>query len=237
MPEFKVKKNLQIAIDGPVASGKSTIAKILAQKLGILYVYTGAMYRAVAYLAKLYSVDHKDEFSILSLLKKTKITLAPTKRGDKPCKVFLEKKEITDKLFTQEISWGASLVAVLPKLRKELVRQQKEIANGQSVIMEGRDITTRVLPNADLKIYMTAGLTERARRRVKQLKEKGIEEDPQKIFEETKRRDYQDTHRQADPLKIVPDAYVLDTTNLTIKEVVNKIVKKLKEKKLIGRLL
>lgn len=233
MLRYKIKKNLQIAVDGPVASGKSTVASLIAKKLGILYVYTGAMYRAVAYLARKHQLSYDNETKILALLKKYKISLVPTDKKDKFCLVYLNSEEVTDKLFTPEISWGSSAVAVLPGVRRELVKSQKEIAKDQSVIMEGRDITTRVLPQADLKIYMTADFKKRAERRLEQLKERGISESFKKIIEDTKKRDYQDSHRQVDPPTIVPGAYVLDTTNLSINQVVDKVLSKLIELKLI----
>lgn len=236
MAKFAVKKNLQIAIDGPVAAGKGTIASLIAKKLGILYVYTGAMYRAVGYLAKINNIDYKDEEEILAILKRTKISLKPANKRGRFCRVFLNGKEVTDELFTQDASWAASVVATLPKIREELVSQQKKIAQHQSVIMEGRDITTKVLPNADLKIFMTATVLERAKRRFKQLRKEGVKINLKTVIEETKKRDYQDSHRQVDPLRVAPDALFLDTTRLTIKEVVTIVLEKLKEKGLVKEL-
>lgn len=234
MSNFKIKKNLQIAIDGPVAAGKGTIASILSKKLKILYVYTGAMYRAVGYLAKKNGLDYQNEKGILKFLKKTKIILKPAFAKNRLCRVYLNNEEVTDKLFTQEASWGASAVGILPEVRKELVNRQKEIARGQSVIMEGRDIATRVLSDADLKIYLTASVLERAKRRLKQLEKEGIKANLSKVIEETKKRDNQDIHRKADPLQIVKDAYFLDTTKLSINKVVDKILTRLKKNKLIS---
>jgi len=223
-------KHFQLAIDGPVAAGKGTVAAILAQKLKCLYVDTGAMYRAVALLAKRKNIDWLDEEKLVALLKKTKLTLRRPKKNDKDkCLIFLDGEEVMQYLRTPDISWGSSMVATLPQVRKILVEIQKKIAQKESVVMEGRDITTKVIPEANLKIYLTATQEERARRRQKQLEEQGIKKPLEEVLEETKKRDYQDTHRKADPLRIAPGALVLDTTNLTIEEVVEAILKKKKK--------
>ncbi len=233
MTSYRIKKNLQIAIDGPVASGKGTVASILSRKLKILYVNTGAMYRAVAYLARSHGLDYLNESAILSLLKKTTITLKQTNKKNHFCSVFLDGSDISEEILTPEMSQGSSAVAVLPSIRQELVKRQKKITAGQSVVMEGRDIITRVLPEADLKIFMTADIDERARRRYLQLRERGIKENISQVITETKERDYQDTHRKADPLKLTKGALVLDTTKLTIEQAVEQILIKLKERQLI----
>lgn len=236
MKKYSIKKNLRIAIDGPVAAGKGTIASIIAQNLGLLYINTGAMYRAVAYLVKVKKIDLKDEKKILEFLKKEKISLKPQENSLIKCQVFLGDDDITEKLFTQEISWGASLVATLPGIREELVKRQREIALKRAVIIEGRDTTTRVLPEADFKIFLTADPLERAKRRKKQLERKGIKTSLKKILEETLKRDYQDTHRLKDPLRVVPEAFYLDTTNMKISEVVKIILKEMEKRRLIKRL-
>jgi len=228
-----LKKNLQVAIDGPVAAGKSIAARMLAKKLGILYVYTGAMYRAVALLGFKNNLDLTKEDPLVELLEKSEIKLVPSKEKDKICTVLLNGQDITDELFTPRVSWGSSQVGILPKIRKILVKKQQEIAQNQPVIMEGRDITYRVLPNADLKIYMTANLDIREKRRWKDLRKKGIEKKLKEIIKETKKRDYQDSHRKTDPLKITKNAWVVNTSNMTIKEEINVVLKKLQEKGLI----
>jgi len=230
-----MKKLLQIAIDGPVAGGKTTIAGLLAKKLSLLFVDTGAMYRAVAFLGLRHNVDLKDEKGIVALLKKSKIEFKQPKKGSLwGYSIFLNEEEVTEKIRNPQVSWGSSVVATLPRVRKILVGRQQEIAQNKSVIMEGRDITTRVLPNAGLKIFLTASIQERARRRKKQLeKEQGIKKSLRQVLRETKKRDRQDTQREADPLTVAPDAWVLDTTNLTLNQVVKEILDKLKEKKLL----
>ncbi|TSC54377.1 MAG: cytidylate kinase [Microgenomates group bacterium LiPW_16] len=220
-----MKKPLQIAIDGPVGAGKSTVAALLSQRLGILYLDSGAMYRAVAVLGIRNKVDLKNEKEIVNLLKKVRIKFEDCRR------IFLNNQDITQEIRTPEAGWGSSVVAMLPGVRRILVKKQKEMACSKSVIMEGRDITTRVLPNATLKIYLTADQKERAKRRHKEFLEKGIKKTFTEVLEETVKRDKQDTERKIDPLTIVPDAWVLDTTNLTIREVMEKILEKLKKLK------
>lgn len=227
------KKNLQIAIDGPVAAGKSIGAYRLAQKLNILYVYTGAMYRAAAWIGLQNGLDLKKEKPLIKLLKKTKIELAKSSKKSRVCDVMVNGRDVTDKLFTPRIHWGSSQVAVFPQVRKHLVFLQQRIAKNQSVVMEGRDITTVVLPKADLKIYMTADLMLRAKRRLKDLLKSGEKTTLEKVIKEIKKRDYNDGHRKADPLKIASDAWVLDTTDLSIKAEIKAILTKLKELDLI----
>ena len=228
-----LKKNLQIAIDGPVAAGKGTVARLLAKKLNLLYLDTGAMYRAVALLGLENDIDLKDEKALLALLKKTRLEIKPPKKNSPFSRVFLNGREVTLKIRTPQVSWGSSVVATLPGIRRYLVSLQQKIARSQAVVMEGRDITTVVLPNADLKIYMTASQKERARRRFLQLKKLGTPQPFSQVLEETKKRDYQDSHRSANPLVVAPDAWVLDTTRLTIPQVVNAILEKLHQLKLI----
>lgn len=224
------KNNLQIAIDGPVAAGKGTVAAEIAKKLNIIYVDTGAMYRAVALLGNKNNIDLKDEDKLIDLLKKTNIEFKKVKHNHGSYNIFLDGVNVSQKIRTQKVSEGASVVAVLPKVREFLVKKQQEIAKNQSVVMEGRDITTRVLPKADIKIFLTADQKERARRRQKQLEEKGIKEPYYKILEETKIRDKRDMERETDPLKISKEAFVLDTTNLTIDETVEEIMRLVSKK-------
>ncbi len=222
-----VKANLQIAIDGPVGAGKSVTANLLAKRLGIIYVYTGAMYRAVGYAASVHNIDWFNEQAVYELVKKTKIELRPTTHIGRFCDVFVNNEDVTEQLFTPKASEGSSAVATLPSIRRQMVEMQKEIADDKAVVMEGRDITTTVLPKADLKIYMTADIELRAQRRLRDLQNKGFDKSLEDVLQETKDRDYQDSHRSADPLQIVKDAWVLDTTNLTIENTIEAIVDKL----------
>jgi CMP/dCMP kinase len=230
---MKLKNNLQIAIDGPLGAGKSVTAKLLSKRLNILYVYTGAMYRATALLGLQNGLDLKQETPLVKLLSNSKIELFPSEKSDKICKVLLNGIDVSDLLFSPELSRGASQVGIFPKIRQILVKKQQEIANNQAVVMEGRDIAVRVLPQADLKIYMTADVNIRAKRRWRDLIKQGFKVNLSEVIAETEKRDYQDSHRQTDPLKIVTDAWVLDTSKLTIEKTVDAIIDKLLEKKLI----
>ncbi len=228
------KKNLKIAIDGPVGAGKSAGAHFLAQTLGALYVYTGAMYRAVALLGLQYGLNLEEEEPLTKVLAKSRIKLSqPSKKG-RFCDVYLNGKDVTDELFTPRLHWGSSQVAVFPKVRRHLVKLQKQIASNQAVVMEGRDITTVVLPDADLKIYLTATLEVRARRRFKDLQKAGEKITFAQVVKDVEKRDKNDSTRETDPLQIAKDAWILDTSNLTLKEEVDLIVAKLKEMNLVA---
>ena len=226
MPPF------HIAIDGPVSAGKGTISRLVAEKLGFLYVDTGAMYRMTALLCKNKGVDLANESAVVELVKAAKMEMRNPNEAEKDTRlttVILDGEDVSWKIRTEEISANASKVASLVEVRKVLVKKQQEIAAGQNVIMEGRDITYRVLPKAQLKIYLTAETHERAQRRHLQLQMRGenitLEEVEQEIIE----RDERDMTRAADPLQITPDAWVVDTTNLEIEAVVELIVAKAHE--------
>ncbi len=223
-----IKSNLQIAIDGPVGAGKSIGACELAKRLNILYVYTGAMYRAVAWIGLKHNLDLQAEKPLVNLIKKTKIELKRASKNNRVCDIIINDKDVTEELFSSRVHWGSSQVAIFPDVRKYLVKLQQEIAKNQPVVMEGRDITTVVLAKADLKIYMTASLEVRVKRRMKDLLARGEKASFSKVLTDIQKRDYNDMHRKADPLKVAPDAWVLDTSNLTIKEEVELIITKLK---------
>lgn len=223
-------KHVQIAIDGPVAAGKGTVASRIAQKLDLLNIDTGAMYRAVALIGMSNAVDLQDEKKLIQLLEKTTLEVKASPQKPGTCEIFVNGENITDAIRTQQISWGSSVVATHPAVRRYLVAKQQEIAKKKSVVMEGRDIALRVLPGATIKVYLTADQKIRAKRRYEQLKQKGISANFDKILNETQKRDEQDTSRTVDPLKPVANAYILDTTDLSVNEVVNLILKKLNEK-------
>ena len=219
----------QIAIDGPVAAGKGTISRLVADKLNILYVDTGAMYRAVALLGIRNKIDLKDEEKLIPLVKKAKIIIKnPTKdkKDGRLATTLLNGEDVSWAIRTEEVSQGASKIAAHPKIRQILVKKQQEIAQNTNVIMEGRDITHKVLPNADLKIFLTANGIVRAKRRHFELLTRGVDVSYEEVLEELKKRDERDSCRSADPLKKVPDAWLIDTSDLSIKEVVNLIVSK-----------
>src|SRR5579859_271364 len=225
-------KFFQVAIDGPVASGKGTVARLVANRLGMLYVDTGAMYRAVALLAQRHQLLLTDETAILELLSHHRIQLLqPTsdKQDGRLITVLLDDEDISWAIRTEVVSSGSSQVAILPKLREELVRQQQLIAEKQNVVMEGRDITYRVLPNAQLKIFLTASIEKRAERRFLDLQKRGQNISLEAVYNELKERDQRDSQRLADPLQVVKDAWVLDTSDLTIEQAVEHIAKRAEE--------
>lgn len=222
------KTNFQIAIDGPVAAGKGTIAKTLAGKLHFLYVDTGAMYRAAGLLAVQnqwqINLDNQDKIATALAAAQLHLENILDENRQLMTLVTLNGEDVSEKIRTQEISEAASKVATLPKVRQVLVEKQQHLATKFNVVMEGRDIGLRVLPDAQLKLYLTADLAERAKRRFEQ--NRLLE--PNLTLEEVKKRvqerDQLDMSREIDPLTIVPDAIVLDTTHLDIETVVNNIV-------------
>ena len=209
---------INIAIDGPSAAGKSTISDIIANKLGYIHLDTGAMYRAVAYKALKENLEIDDEENIVKMI--NKMDLKQTPDG----KIFLDGKDISEAIRTNEMSMGASNVSKLKNVRKALVAMQQKIAENGGYILDGRDIGTVVLTDAPVKIYMVASAEARANRRAIQNKEKGIEADYDLILEDINKRDYQDSHRENSPLKQADDAILIDTSDLTIDEVVDKIM-------------
>ena len=201
-----------IAVDGPAGAGKSTVSKIIAAKLGYTYIDTGAMYRAVALKSSRSCED------LIMLIDDIEIEL------DDRARVFLDGVEVTKEIRTPEISKLASDVSKFGFVRKKLTELQRKMAERGAVIMDGRDIGTQVLPNADLKIFLTASLNERARRRFEELQAKGQTVDFDTIKKEMALRDKQDTEREIAPLKKAEDAILIDSTNLTIDEVAGKIL-------------
>ena len=210
---------INIAIDGPSAAGKSTVADILASDLGYTHLDTGAMYRAVAYQAKQLGISTEDEENIVSMIDKMNLDM----KADGS--VFLDGQDISKEIRTNEMSMGASNVSKLQGCRKALVTMQQKICKDGGYILDGRDIGTVVLIDAPVKIYMVASAAARAKRRVDQNKEKGIEgQDYETILQEIEKRDYQDMHREHSPLKKADDAIEIDTSELTIEETVSKVM-------------
>lgn len=225
---------LQIAIDGPVASGKGEIAARLAKELNLLYIYTGGMYRALAIACIQNDVSMKDEEAVRALLVKQTITVEePTKDSPHPYIILLNGKDVTSRISDPDVAQGASDVGVLPTIRSWMVDRQKQLAQDKRVVMEGRDIGLRVLPDAQLKIYLTATAYERARRRFAQWQAKGIQVSIEETLVQIKLRDAQDMGRTTDPLQKVVDAWGLDTTDMGIDEVIQVIVNELKKRGLV----
>lgn len=208
---------INIAIDGPSAAGKSTIAKLLAKKLNYSHLDTGAMYRCVAYLSKQLGIDQKDEAALAAMIDSMQIDF------DSLGNVYINQKDVSREIRTNDISMMASNVSVFPAVRERLVRMQQRIAKNKGYIMDGRDIGTVVLPDAELKIFLIASVAARAKRRYQEYLQKGMPADYDAIFEDIKKRDYQDTHRATSPLKKAEDAVEIDTSDMSIDEVQHAI--------------
>lgn len=216
-----------IAIDGPVAAGKGTVSKLTAERLGFLYVDTGAMYRMTALLALRHGASLDDESALTELVKNSQMEMRnPTaeERDGRLTTVYLDGEDVSWKIRTEEVGSGASKVAQYQQVREQLVAKQQQIAASQDVVMEGRDITYKVLPNANLKIYLTASDIVRAKRRHMQLQTRGEDISLDEVYQELVERDQRDSTRSVDPLKIVDDAWVVDTSELSIDDVVEVIV-------------
>jgi cytidylate kinase len=219
--------NFQIAIDGPAGAGKSTIAKIAAKKLGYIYIDTGAMYRAIGLFFDRNGAWPESHEKIKELVGRADINIG-YENGEQV--IFLNGENVSSLIRTQEAGDSASKVSRFPEVREKMVELQQRLAGTKNVIMDGRDIGTVVLPDAQLKIFLTADVSVRAKRRLLQLEEKGQTCDIAKIEEEIRRRDKQDMTRSVSPLKQADDAILLDTSDKTIDEVVEEIVKLQKER-------
>ena len=219
-------KYVSVAVDGPAGSGKSTITKMVAKSLGFNYVDTGAMYRALTFNFLSNGLDELEEEKIKELLSKTDFKVEYV---DGVQYVYVNDEEVSDKIRTSEVSKFTSLFAKSPSVRDFLIDTQRNLANTNNIIMDGRDIASVVLPNADVKIFLTASVEERARRRVLDFERQGIENvDFEKVKEDIKARDWQDENRDIAPLVKVESATLIDTTSLTIDEVVEKMTELVK---------
>lgn len=212
---------MQIAIDGPAGAGKSTIAKIIAKELGILYLDTGAMYRAITYGVWKNKMDFSDQEAIADFTRENTIDFKGTD-------VYLSGEKVTEEIRLPIVSKHTSDVACIGEVRRLLVRQQQSIAGSHSVIMDGRDIGSVVLPEADYKFYLDASIDERARRRAIEQQAKGIDQDFDSIRESIAVRDYNDSHRDEGPLVCTEDAVVVDTTGKSIEEVCQAILENIR---------
>jgi len=212
---------MKIAIDGPAGAGKSTLARQIAEKLGILYIDTGAMYRALTWKALASNINLRDKASLYELAVATEISLV---YEDGQLRVYCDRQDVTETIRTPEVSRWVPVVAVDEGVRKVMVEKQREIARKTSVVMDGRDIGLCVLPDADFKFYLTADLEERARRRAKEMVKKGYKVNFEEIKAEIWERDKLDSEREIGPLKVLPDSMVIDTSYLTAEEVVDKVL-------------
>ena len=214
-------KTIQIAIDGPASSGKSTVAKIIAKDFGYTYLDTGAMYRAATYIAIQHQINPEEASQLLDLLDQYPISFGRSEDGEQL--VYVGDVDVSHPIRENTVTNAVSAFAAIPAIREKLVALQQEIAQQGGIVMDGRDIGTVVLPKAELKIFLVASVDERAERRYKENLSKGIETDLETLKEEIAARDYKDSHRETSPLKQAEDAIYLDTTGLTILEVVEKI--------------
>ncbi len=213
---------MRIAIDGPSGAGKSTIAKGLANSLGFLYIDTGAMYRAVAYGAACNGIDWHDCAAVEEYASKHVVDLVNSESGQD---VLLDGEQVTDLIRTPEMSSGASLVSAYLGVRKVLVERQQAMAAAKDVVMDGRDIGTHVLPDAELKIFLTATPEERSRRRFLELQDKGVQTTQEQVLQDLMQRDHDDSTRQHSPLRQAEDAVELDSTSMSILQVIEAVEK------------
>ena len=215
------KRKLIVAIDGPVGSGKTTVSREVARRLGYLYLSTGALYRAVAFKAVVQKIDPNNETALEKLIKETKIKVISAEKGNR---TLVDGKDITEKLSDPNISMIASSISSLPGVRKGLLDLQRSLGKNGGIVMEGRDIGTVVFPDADVKIFLSASVERRARRRFDELKGYGKEISLEVTIEDLIRRDKQDSTRSVAPLKVAEGAFQVDSTNLNFQQVVDKIV-------------
>ena len=214
-------KYIAVAVDGPAGAGKSTVSKAVAKELGFTYIDTGAMYRSVALYCIRKCIDCKNEAEkVISVLDDIELGI---KYFDGAQHVFLNGEDVSDVIRAEEVSVGASNVAVIPEVRKKLVLIQREMSKTDNVIMDGRDICSYVLPDAEVKIFLTASVDARTERRFKELTEKGVQCEYEKIKLDIEYRDKNDSERKTAPLKQAPDAVRVDTSDMTFEEAVEKV--------------
>lgn len=216
-----MKRNLKIAIDGPAASGKSTTAKLLAKRLGYLYIDTGAMYRALTLAVLRNAIKIDDVNSIVELVDKIRIDIKQSRDG---LHTYLNGEDVSEEIRLPKITEVISHISAYSEVRERMVTKQRLLAQRGGIIMDGRDIGTVVLEDADVKIFMKASLEQRSQRRFKELDKKGINVDLEEIKSEIKRRDDLDSSRSVSPLKPAYNAYIIDTSNLSVTQQVEKII-------------
>ena len=214
---------MKIAIDGPAAAGKSTVAKMLAKELGYLYIDTGAMYRALTLVALKASVNLEQEHELVKLANETTITFRP--RNEETQEVYVNDANVSEEIRDKEVTNHVSIVAKHRLIREKMVAMQQQLAQNGNVVMDGRDIGTHVLPNAEVKIFLIASVEERANRRHQENIERGFESDLETLKEEIRKRDQLDSEREVAPLVKAEDAIEVDTTSMNIEEVKDEILR------------
>ncbi len=216
----------KIAIDGPAGAGKSTISKKIAKELGYVYIDTGAMYRTVGLKAHREGIDTLDREGVISLLDNLDIDIVASSAEQK---IMLDGQDVSSLIRTPEISMAASNVSKIPEVRQALLKLQRSLANDKNVVMDGRDVATCILPDAEIKIFLTASVDARAKRRYDELITSGKEVSFEDVKKEMIQRDHNDSTREVSPLKIDKDATVIDTSNLTLEESIYKIIEYVRE--------
>ncbi|UOQ47561.1 (d)CMP kinase [Gracilibacillus caseinilyticus] len=211
-------KKLAIAIDGPAAAGKSTVAKLVAKHLGYVYIDTGAMYRSLTHSVLKHKIDVNNHVQVVNHLHEISIDIDPKQQ------VYLDQANVTDDIRTEEVTNSVSAVASIAKVREEMVLRQRKLAEKRGVVMDGRDIGTHVIPDAEVKIFLVASVQERALRRHEENQQKGFHSDLEQIKTDIKQRDKMDSEREVSPLKKASDAIEIDTTSLSIESVTDQIL-------------
>ncbi len=222
------KNGLVIAIDGPSGAGKSTTARLLAERLGYIYIDTGAMYRAIGWKAKQEGIDPKNEENLAGLCGRTEVTI---KKDNNDPRFYVDGRDVSSEIRTPEMGMMASAVSKSPSVRARLLTLQRDLGRSGGVVMDGRDIGTVVFPDADVKFFLDAGAEERGRRRYEELKAKGMDVDLARITQEIRERDLQDSMRSLAPLRKADDALLIDSTNLNIGEVLERMLSEIRKVK------
>ncbi len=230
--ENKQKKHLQIAIDGPVGSGKGTLAVALAKELHAIHIYTGGMWRALTLACIRANVDFHNEEKVLEVLKNNNIDLR-IEDDSLLTKVFLNGEDVTNEIFFPEVSNDTPIVAAHKHVRVAMAELQRNVSAGKKGVIEGRDVATHIIPDADLKIYLTADVEERARRRYKQLRDKQVEITFEEVKEDVIERDHADSNREHAPLVVSQDSFIIDTSNDTVEDTVAKVMQELHNRHLL----
>jgi cytidylate kinase len=220
------EKRWIIAIDGPSAAGKSTLGRALAERYGLMYIDTGAMYRAAAWMARQEGIDWSDEEGLVDLIERKPISLSMDKDR---LRVFADGQEVTAVIRDPEIGSGASRISALPGVKRAMIRKQQRMGDAGGVIMDGRDIGTHVFPQAAYKFYLDASVYTRGLRRFKELQEKNVNVTLEEVISSMKERDYNDSHRSFAPLAKAPDAMIIDTTDMEIDEVLDIMVSRIED--------